>query len=102
MNNKLTSSEIQKDIVSALASETFEQIVKDIGDDFYTILVDESRDIASKEQMAVVLRYVNKNGYIIERFLGLVHASDTRALSLKNATCDLSCIFGLSIINLRG
>ena len=101
-NNKLTSPDTQKDIVFALASETYEQIVKDIGDDFYTILVDESHDIASKEQMAVVLGYVNRNGYIIEHFLDLVHVSDTCALLLKNAICDLLCTFRLSITKLRG
>ncbi|XP_057495651.1 uncharacterized protein LOC130780647 [Actinidia eriantha] len=33
--------------------------------------------------MAVILRYVDKKGYIIERFLGIVHVRDTISLSLK-------------------
>ena len=61
-NLKLTAPSIQKDIVNAIAVETINIIMKDIGDAFFSILVDESRDISIKEQMAIVLRYVNKNG----------------------------------------
>ncbi|KAG5609252.1 hypothetical protein H5410_020533 [Solanum commersonii] len=33
--------------------------------------------------MALVLRYVNKNGELIESFLGIVHVGDTSAKSLQ-------------------
>ena len=33
--------------------------------------------------MVVVLRYVDKKGIVIERFLGIVRVADTSALSLK-------------------
>ncbi|XP_019257784.1 PREDICTED: uncharacterized protein LOC109236001 [Nicotiana attenuata] len=39
----------------------------------FGILVDDSKDVSRKEQMALVLRYVNKEGELIERFIGLVH-----------------------------
>ena len=61
-NLKLTSPTIQKDIVSAAASETISYIIQDIGDALFSILVDEARDVSIKEQMAVTLRYVNKKG----------------------------------------
>ncbi|KAM6582917.1 hypothetical protein CsatB_009919 [Cannabis sativa] len=56
-NLKLTSPDIQKDIVRAAAFETLDVIIKGIGDSVFSILVDESRDVSIKEQMAVVLRY---------------------------------------------
>ncbi|GMP51274.1 hypothetical protein CsSME_00017564 [Camellia sinensis var. sinensis] len=52
--------------------------------------------------MAVVLRYVDKKGIVIERFLGIVHVSNTTALSLKAAIESLFCRHGLSISKLRG
>ena len=59
-NCKLTNSDIQKDIVNAIARETSKAIIKDLDNEFFSILVDESRDISMKEQMSLVLRYVNK------------------------------------------
>ncbi|GJV27274.1 zinc finger MYM-type protein 1-like protein [Tanacetum coccineum] len=82
-NNKLTSHDIQIDIASACASETTKVIVDDIGDACFSILVDECRDVSTKEQMAIVIRYVNQRGNIVERFLGIVHVTDTCSSSLK-------------------
>ncbi|XP_050945517.1 uncharacterized protein LOC127150867 [Cucumis melo] len=45
---------------------------------------DESKDISSKEQMSVVLRYVDE-GYVIEQFIGIIYVNNTSALSLKEA-----------------
>lgn len=42
---------------------------KDLNDDYFSILVDESRDVSFKEQMVVVLRHVDKKGSVIERFI---------------------------------
>ena len=75
-NLKLTST-IQKDIVSAAASETISYIIQDIGDALFSILVDEARDVSIKEQMTVALRYVNKKGQVIVRFIGVEHVSNT-------------------------
>ena len=59
-NCKLTNSDIQKDIVNAIARETSKSIIKDLDNGFFSILVDESRDISMKEKMSLILRYVNK------------------------------------------
>ncbi|XP_049386526.1 uncharacterized protein LOC125850719 [Solanum stenotomum] len=58
-------------------------IIKDLDGDYFGILVDESKGISHKEQIALVLRYVNKNGELIECFLGIVHVGDTSARSLQ-------------------
>ncbi|XP_052197293.1 uncharacterized protein LOC127804468 [Diospyros lotus] len=39
------------------------------------ITLDESRDISIKEQMSTVLRYANKMGHVVERFIGVEHVS---------------------------
>ena len=59
-NCKLTHHEIQKNIVNAIARETSKAIIKDLDNGFFSILVDEARDISMKEQIALVLHYVNK------------------------------------------
>jgi hypothetical protein len=77
-------------------------IIKDLGDSLFSILIDKSHDISIKEQMAVILRYVDNNGHIIECFIGIQHVRDTTASSLK-ATIEASFSkHGLSISRLRG
>ncbi|KAJ9563852.1 hypothetical protein OSB04_009012 [Centaurea solstitialis] len=65
-------------------------------------MVDESSDVSRKEQMAVVLRFVDKNGSVQERFIGVVHVMDTSALSLKVALDALFAKHGLSFTKVRG
>ncbi|XP_042464685.1 zinc finger MYM-type protein 1-like [Zingiber officinale] len=52
--------------------------------------------------MGVVLRYVNKEGCVIERFLAVVHVPDTSSHSLKMAIDALFVQHGLSLSILRG
>nr|XP_027089635.1 zinc finger MYM-type protein 1-like [Coffea arabica]XP_027127529.1 zinc finger MYM-type protein 1-like [Coffea arabica] len=101
-NNQLTSPMIQKDLAHACASEITSVIINDIGDNYFSLIVDESRDSSVKEQMGVVLRYVNKEGRVIERFLAIVHVSDTTSLCLKDAIDSLFAQHGLSLSKLRG
>ncbi|KAI5649523.1 hypothetical protein M9H77_35528 [Catharanthus roseus] len=76
--------------------------VNKIGDKFVSLLVDEARDSSVKEQLSIVLRFVNDNGEVVESFLGVVHVSDTSARTLKNSIDDFFAIHGLSISQLRG
>ncbi|XP_052114108.1 uncharacterized protein LOC110278421 [Arachis duranensis] len=82
--------------------ETTKVIVDDLGDELFAVLVNEARDISIKEQMSVCLRYVNKEGQVREHFLGLVHVSNTNALSLKLALESLLETYNLSLSRVRG
>ncbi|XP_042022936.1 zinc finger MYM-type protein 1-like [Salvia splendens] len=101
-NLKLTSPRIQKDIINAFGVETTKLIVQDMGNDFFSILIDDCRDISVKEKMGVVVRYVDKNGCVMERFLGVVHVRDTVATSLEKALDSLLSMYDLSVSSLRG
>ena len=59
-------------------------IIEEIGGDVFCLLVDESADVSGKEQMAVVVRYVDKLGVIKERLIGIVHVKETSASCLKS------------------
>ena len=93
--------EIQKDMVNSATCETSIVIIKDLGDKLFSILVDESRDISVKEQMAVVLRYVDNRGIVTEQFIGNMHVTNTIALSLKAAIESLFSKHGLSLSRIR-
>ncbi|XP_008221694.2 PREDICTED: uncharacterized protein LOC103321637 [Prunus mume] len=98
---KLTSSDTQKDIEIAISTEIINAIVGDIGDSLFSILIDELHDMSSQDQMAIVLRFVDK-GHVIERYLGIVQATDDTAVSLKGAIDDFFSTHGLSMAKLRG
>ncbi|XP_016473052.2 uncharacterized protein LOC107795005 [Nicotiana tabacum] len=101
-NDKMTSHKIQKDIVTACKLDTIKAIIEDLNSDNFALLVDESCDISCKEQMAIVLRYVDRMRSVVERFIGIVHVRDTSALYLKEAIVNYLAQCSLSLSYVRG
>ena len=101
-NCKLTSHQIQHQIIQCCAQLTRKQIIDQLGDEHYAILADESSDVSHKEQLALCLRFVDKVGRPCEHFLGVVHVSDTTSLSLKEAIETLLTDHGLTITQIHG
>ncbi|XP_059294609.1 uncharacterized protein LOC132047606 [Lycium ferocissimum] len=101
-NDQMTSPMIQKDIVSACKIEIIKAILEELNGDYFSLLVDESFDVSRKEQMAIVLRYIDRNGFVMERLLDIVHVQDTSALSLKRAIVNLLAQHSLSLSYVRG
>ena len=52
--------------------------------------------------MAIILRFVDQNGCVQERFFELVHVADTMAITLKKAVCDVLSRYGLRVSDIRG
>ena len=78
-------------------------MIKDeIGDNLFSVLIDESRDISIAEQMAVIVRFVNIDGMVVERFLGLKHVEDTTSNALKKSLLEMLAKYELSVAKLRG
>ncbi|KAI0492627.1 hypothetical protein KFK09_026903 [Dendrobium nobile] len=101
-NLKLTSPKVQKEICFAASAQTLTYIMKDIGNSYFSLIVDESRDISTKEQLAIAVRYVDKLGQVIERFIGIKHVTSTNAVTLKVAIEDILAKHSLSIQRIRG
>nr|XP_009802213.1 PREDICTED: zinc finger MYM-type protein 1-like [Nicotiana sylvestris] len=101
-NEMMCSPMIQKDIVDVCAKEAIKAIIEDLDGDFFGILVDESKNILHKEQMTLVLRYVNKEGEVIERFVGIVHVNNTSSQSLKKEIDSFLSYHSLSPSQIRG
>ena len=66
------------------------------------MIVDESRDESKKEQMAIVVRFVDRKGNIKERFLDLIHVKDTTSLTLKDEILSSLSYHNLDVQNIRG
>ena len=71
---------------------------------FFSVMADECSDVANKEQLAIVIRYVNEDDEICEDFVEFVECENgitglALAEKIKSALQDK---YGLDMINLRG
>ncbi|KAG2622341.1 hypothetical protein PVAP13_3NG269500 [Panicum virgatum] len=98
---QMLSPHIQKDLTKACAEEVTAVIMDEIRGRHFSVLIDESRDVSIKEQMAMILRFVNDEGKIVERFLGLKHIEKCTSAALKEALVNLLSSHKLSISMLR-
>ena len=96
-NNKLTSPLVQKEIIDCFAKEVSKRICDELKDNVFGLLVDESSDVSLKEEMAVVLRYVDKLGVVKESLIGIAHVQDTSSSTLKQAIVSMLANNHLSI-----
>ncbi|XP_021995702.1 zinc finger MYM-type protein 1-like [Helianthus annuus] len=85
----------------SLNKEYFLELLKLMGE-MNEELVDESCDVFQKQQMAVVICYVDKVGIVKERFIMLVHVKETSTLTLKSSIDDILARYGLSLKRIRG
>src|SRR4051812_48251073 len=69
--------EVPKDIGEGFAHVMVQSILKEVYNNLFCFLVDESRDVSGKEQMAMALIYIDSSGVFEESFVGLVHVKET-------------------------
>ncbi|XP_058735771.1 uncharacterized protein LOC131607832 [Vicia villosa] len=102
--SKCASSQFRKQVLQIVSSKVKSYIREEIGDSKFCILVDGARDGSEKEQMAVILRFVDKKGFIRERMLDIVHVKDCKfkALAIKEEICHVLSRHNLDVSNIRG
>ncbi|PRQ22642.1 putative ribonuclease H-like domain-containing protein [Rosa chinensis] len=101
-NAKYTSPEIQKQIANIFANKVRTKIREEVGDAKFCILVDEAVDASNKEQMAIILRFVDCYGFIRERFFKVISVVDTCSQTLKNEISKVLAQYDLQVENMRG
>lgn len=85
---KGTSAVIQNDIIQSVSAVILNKIKEELTESmFVAILLDETSDISCLSQLSIVVRYVNKEGEICERFLKFHDVSKDRS---AQAICDLA------------
>jgi hypothetical protein len=99
-NAKYASPQIQKEFSHSFETKEQDVIRKEIRDVKFCILVDEAWDESKMEQMTIILRFVDKDDFIQERFFHSVHVKDTIALTLKKKICDILSCNDLKIENI--
>ncbi|XP_025661863.1 uncharacterized protein [Arachis hypogaea] len=97
-----TSPSIQKEILHIFARKVQNEIRNEIGNAKFCLIVDEARDESRREQMALVVRFVDKHGFVKERLIDVVHVKDTTSATLKQEICSALSHHNLNIQNVRG
>ncbi|XP_023749651.1 uncharacterized protein LOC111897924 [Lactuca sativa] len=101
-NSKYTSGDIQNEILSIIENKVRKHIHSEVGDSYFCVMVDELRDESKKEQIAIVLSFVDAEGIIRERFLDLVHVRDTLSLTLKTNMWRQLLHYQFDVSKIRG
>ncbi|XP_063039724.1 uncharacterized protein LOC134434959 [Engraulis encrasicolus] len=87
-NARYTSHEIQNEIVDIMSTMVTEHIVREVGESFYTIKADGTRDPTGRENISIVLRYINGLLEPTERLLTIATLDEGDAATLTD------CIIG--------
>ena len=78
-----TSPKSQNEIISCIAKQVKNRIIDSVGE-FYSIIVDETMDIAKLEQISFCIRYCDNNLKVHEKVLGFFETATTDSQSLHN------------------
>ena len=102
---KYLSHQIQNDMITLLGNAIFNVFLKEVRESAkYSIIMDETSDVATLEQVTCCFRSVNPTTFAVrEDFIGFVSAEkvDGEALFaiLKENWCNVGCHFTKSEVN---
>ncbi|KAI2658679.1 Zinc finger MYM-type protein 1 [Labeo rohita] len=94
-NATYTSHDVQNDLIELMSTIVTEHIVKDVGESWFTVKVDGTKDPTGSENVSIVLRYVDQNCSVKERLLSMLTTDKCDALSLSNMVLEELADVGL-------
>ena len=85
---KYTSAQIQNELIKIIASRMRREIVNEVSSvRFFSLQVDETKDLSKTEQISFCLRYI-LNNEPHEEFLNFKPANELNAHSLFDVLCS--------------
>ncbi|XP_071704545.1 uncharacterized protein [Rutidosis leptorrhynchoides] len=96
-NSKNRGNFIEMLTLLASYNDELAKIRHEVGDSYFCVMVDEAPNESQQEQMAIVLRFVDKDGLIKERFLSVLVlvASSREVIPVQNFFTKLACIINV-------
>ena len=83
-NATYVSHDIQNKVIDLRADIVTEEILKDIGDAWYTIKVYGTKDPTGRENISIIIRYVDNDYLVQERLLAMLTTDRCDAHSLAD------------------
>ncbi len=87
-NAMYTSHDIQNHIIELMSTIVTEQIVKDVGESWFTLKVDGTKNPTGSENVSIVVQYMDKDNKMQERLLSMQTTDKCDAESLTNVVLD--------------
>ena len=102
-NAVYTSKTIQNQLIEAIGDHIRDRIIEEIKEaKYYSILCDEVSDVSNKEQVSIVLRFLDSSGCIREEFLDFVGTSRVTGEALALLIKEVLIKYGLDFQDCRG
>ena len=101
-NTRLHRTKCTK-LISAVMAPTFlTELVRDIGDSPYALIVDEATDVSVSKFLGICVRYHSKKRKrFVTDFLGMVQVTDCTGKGLSDATKEYLGVVGLPLNQLE-
>ena len=102
--NKYTSHEVQNDMLKVMALKVLRDIAAHLRDSsFFTIMADETTDVSNREQVTIILWWVDDNDFSVhEEFVGLYLVPSIGSDMLVSIIKDTLLRFNLPLSKARG
>ena len=101
--NKYTSSDVQNEVLKTMSHHILRKVASSVRlAPFCAIMVDETTDVANKEQVVLCLRWVDSCLAAHEEFMGLYQVDSTEASVLNQVIHDFLTRLNISINKVRG
>lgn len=100
--DRYTSPQIQNELIEVEALSLLRKISTKMQSKFFTIMGDESADVANEEQVVVCCRWVDDDLTVIEDFIGIKPVARCTADEIVKVLLDSMALMNLKIQDCRG
>lgn len=103
--NSFLSHDIQNEILETMAHDVLRSIIRDImqsKSQYFSVIVDETTDASTKEQVSICLRWLDDDLEPAEEFVGLYQTASTTGATISDIICDAFVRFALPASMLPG
>ena len=98
-----TSNTIQNDLIECIGGHIRDKILKEVKETkYYSVLCDEVVDVTCKQQVSIVLRFVDSGRNIQEEFLDFIKVERITGEVLAREIKNVLARYGLDLQNCRG
>ncbi len=100
---KLTDHKIQNEIIQLLQQQILTEILNECRRaKYFSVMIDETKDIACHEQVSLVIRFVDEKFNVFEKFIGFERTATMTGEALADLLIKWLKILNLNLENLVG